>query len=61
MNDGDREPVRCGEKTAPKGCLTYGDQSWVVQSEPEVIEEDEGSQLLEVWVTKEGEDGGKSS
>jgi hypothetical protein len=43
-----------------KGRLTYGDQSWTVETEPEVIEEDEGAQLVEVWVTEEGEESGES-
>ncbi|MEV5319121.1 hypothetical protein AB0K92_15950 [Streptomyces sp. NPDC052687] len=61
MSNGDRKPMQRGGTTAPKGRLTYGNQSWVVESEPEVVEVEKGLRLVEVWVTEEGEDGGESS
>lgn len=41
-----------------EGRLTYRGTTWRVQSEPVVIESDDGSDLVEVWV-KRGEDIGK--
>lgn len=40
---------------ADDGVLTYRGRSWRVQSEPVVIESDDGSELVEVWVRR-GED-----
>ncbi|WP_406161054.1 hypothetical protein [Streptomyces canus] len=40
------------------GLLTYRGTTWRVQSEPVVIESDNGSDLVEVWV-KRGEDIGQ--
>ncbi len=42
-----------------EGQLTYNGTTWAVQSEPVVIESDDDSELIEVWV-KRGEDVGES-
>ncbi|KUN16554.1 hypothetical protein AQJ23_44990 [Streptomyces antibioticus] len=41
-----------------EGHLTYRGTTWRVQSEPVVIDSDDGSDLVEVWVTR-GEDSDK--
>lgn len=47
-------------KNDDEGRLTYKGATWKVTSEPQVIDSDDGSDLVEVWVER-GEGIGESS
>lgn len=54
MDSRDQEQSQNDTQEGPRGRLTFGDRTWVVESEPKVVDTDEDYRLVEVWVKEEG-------